>query len=141
ANEQHRLHWGLSPTEVELVQFAAQGWTNKEIGRRLYWSEIQVKRKMQDVYRKLQVSDRAQAVAAAIRHGLIKWRESRERKERAMSVCPQCGTPNADEVKNCQGCRVNLYWAFQHFEELAALRAAASMAPRPQTPAFLLQTS
>jgi DNA-binding NarL/FixJ family response regulator len=53
------------------VQLAAQGWTNKEIGKHMYWSEVQVKRKMQEVYRKLQVTDRAQAVAQAIRHGLI----------------------------------------------------------------------
>jgi len=53
------------------VRLAAQGWTNKEIGNQMYWSEVQVKRKMQDVYRKLQVTDRAQAVAEAMRHGLI----------------------------------------------------------------------
>jgi DNA-binding NarL/FixJ family response regulator len=45
--------------------------TNKQIGNQMYWSEIQVKRKMQDIYRKLQVTDRAQAVAEAMRHGLI----------------------------------------------------------------------
>ena len=71
ANEQNRLNWGLSTADIELVQLAAQGWTNKEIGKHMYWSEVQVKRKMQEVYRKLQVTDRAQAVAQAIRHGLI----------------------------------------------------------------------
>jgi DNA-binding NarL/FixJ family response regulator len=57
--------------EIELVQLASKGCTNKEIGTQLYWSEVQVKRKMQDIYRKLQVTDRAQAVAEAIRQGLI----------------------------------------------------------------------
>jgi DNA-binding NarL/FixJ family response regulator len=71
AKEQNRLNWGLSSVEIECLQFASQGWTNREIGNQLYWSEIQVKRKMQDIYRKLQVTDRAQAVAEAIRHGLI----------------------------------------------------------------------
>jgi DNA-binding NarL/FixJ family response regulator len=71
AKEQNRLNWGLSSTEIEIVRLAAQGWTNKEIGNQMYWSEVQVKRKMQDVYRKLQVTDRAQAVAEAMRHGLI----------------------------------------------------------------------
>ena len=71
ANEQNRLNWGLSTADIELVQLAAQGWTNKEIGKHMYWSEVQVKRKMQEVYRKLQVTDRAQAVAQAMRHGLI----------------------------------------------------------------------
>jgi DNA-binding NarL/FixJ family response regulator len=71
AKEQNRLNWGLNSVELECLQFASQGRTNKEIGNQLYWSEVQVKRKMQDIYRKLQVTDRAQAVAEAIRHGLI----------------------------------------------------------------------
>lgn len=71
ANEQNRLNCGLSSVEVECVQLASQGWTNREIGKQLYWSEVQVKRKMQDIYRKLQVIDRAQAVAEAMRRGLI----------------------------------------------------------------------
>ena len=71
AKEQNRLNWGLSSTEIELMRYVAQGWTNKQIGNQMYWSEIQVKRKMQDIYRKLQVTDRAQAVAEAMHHGLI----------------------------------------------------------------------
>jgi two-component system response regulator DevR len=71
AKEQNRLNWGLNSTEIELVRHAAQGWTNKQIGNQMYLSEIQVKRKMQDIYRKLQVTDRVQAVAEAMRHGLI----------------------------------------------------------------------
>lgn len=71
STEQNRLNWGLSTTEIECLKLASQGWTNKEIGKQLYWSEVQVKRKMQDIYRKLQATDRAQAVAEGIRHGLI----------------------------------------------------------------------
>jgi DNA-binding NarL/FixJ family response regulator len=69
--EHNRLNRGLSMVEIELVQLASKGCTNKEIGKQLFWSEVQVKRKMQDVYRKLQVTDRAQAVAEAMRQGLI----------------------------------------------------------------------
>lgn len=69
--EQNRLCHGLSTAEIELVRLASNGFTNKEIGRQMFWSEITVKRKMQDVYRKLRASDRAQAVAVAIREGLI----------------------------------------------------------------------
>jgi DNA-binding NarL/FixJ family response regulator len=58
-------------TEIELVRLASKGCTNKEIGKKLFWSEVQVKRKLQDVYRKLQVTDRAHAVAEAIHQGLI----------------------------------------------------------------------
>lgn len=71
ANEQERLHWGLSTVEIELLRLASNGYTNRAIGKELFWSEVQVKRKMQDIYRKLEVTDRAQAVAEAIRRGLI----------------------------------------------------------------------
>lgn len=69
--EQTRLKYGLSTKEIEIISLASKGYTNKEIGNQLFWSEIQVKRKMQEIYRKLQVTDRAQAVAVAMRQGLI----------------------------------------------------------------------
>lgn len=67
----NRLLFKLNTTEIELVRLASEGCTNREIGTKLYWSEVQVKRKMQDIYRKLEVTDRAQAVAEAMRNGLI----------------------------------------------------------------------
>lgn len=67
----NRLRYKLNTTEIELVRLASEGCTNREIGSRLYWSEVQVKRKMQEIYRKLDVADRAQAVAEAMRHGFI----------------------------------------------------------------------
>jgi NarL family two-component system response regulator LiaR len=69
--EQERARSGLSDIEIELVGLAAKGCSNKEIAARQFWSEVTVKRKMQDIYRKLQVTDRAQAVAEAMRMGLI----------------------------------------------------------------------
>jgi DNA-binding NarL/FixJ family response regulator len=69
--EQERVRSGLNDLEIELVRLAAQGCSNKEIAARQFWSEVTVKRKMQDIYRKLQVTDRAQAVAEAMRMGLI----------------------------------------------------------------------
>ncbi len=58
-----------------------------------------------------------------------------------MTECPQCGTTNEDDVKNCQRCRVNLYWAYQHYQELATLRQANALAPKPETASFLVETS
>ena len=58
-----------------------------------------------------------------------------------MVECPQCGTANDDDVKNCRGCRINLYWAFQHYEELAAIRLVNQSSPRPETAPFLVETS
>ena len=69
--EQERVRSGLSDIEIELVRLAADGCSNKEIASRQFWSEVTVKRKMQDIYRKLQATDRAQAVAEAMRMGLI----------------------------------------------------------------------
>jgi len=69
--EQERMRSGLTDLEIELVRLAAEGCSNKEIAARQFWSEVTVKRKMQDIYRKLQVTDRAQAVAEAMRMGLI----------------------------------------------------------------------
>jgi len=69
--EQERVRSGLSDLEIELVRLAAEGCSNKEIAARQFWSEVTVKRKMQDIYRKLQVTDRAQAVAESMRMGLI----------------------------------------------------------------------
>ncbi len=58
-----------------------------------------------------------------------------------MTECPQCGVLNEDDAKNCRVCRVNMYWAFQHHEELAAIRRAARLNPRPATPSFLVEAS
>ncbi len=69
--EQERVRSGLNDLEIELLRLAAAGCSNKEIAARQFWSEVTVKRKMQDIYRKLQVTDRAQAVAEAMRNGLI----------------------------------------------------------------------
>jgi DNA-binding NarL/FixJ family response regulator len=69
--EQERARSGLTDLEIELLRLAAEGCSNKEIAARQFWSEVTVKRKMQDIYRKLQVTDRAQAVAEAMRMGLI----------------------------------------------------------------------
>ena len=63
--------FGLSDTEITLLSCVADGATNREIAERFYWSETTVKRKLSDVFAKLGASDRAQAVAIAMRHGLI----------------------------------------------------------------------
>lgn len=63
--------FNLSEKEIELLGLVAEGATNRQIAERLYWSESTVKRKLSDVFEKLDVSDRAQAIAAAVRRGLI----------------------------------------------------------------------
>jgi hypothetical protein len=34
-----------------------------------------------------------------------------------------------------------MYWAFQHYEELAAIRQTNKLTPRPETSTFLIETS
>lgn len=62
----------LSIRERELLEFAAQGTSNAEIARRLSLSPNTVKTYWQRVYEKLGSSDRAGAVAEAIRRGLVR---------------------------------------------------------------------
>lgn len=63
--------FGLSDKEIDLLRLVAEGATNRQIAEHLYWSETTVKRKLSDVFQKIDVRDRAQAVAVAMRHGLI----------------------------------------------------------------------
>lgn len=69
--DRDRDQLGITDVEVEIIRLAAQGMNNKEIGKFQFWSEITVKRKMQDAYKKLGVKTRAQAVAEAMRLGFI----------------------------------------------------------------------
>lgn len=71
-NQQQTLEeFGLSAKEVELLGHVAEGNTNRQIAEKMFWSERTVKRKLSDVFRKLDATDRAHAVAVAMRHGLL----------------------------------------------------------------------
>jgi two-component system nitrate/nitrite response regulator NarL len=61
----------LSGRERELLELAADGLTTAEIAKRLYLSPNTVKTYWQRLYEKLGASDRANAVAEAIRRGLL----------------------------------------------------------------------
>jgi hypothetical protein len=54
--------------------------------------------------------------------------------------CPQCGAETRDEDWNCASCRVNLYWARQHYKDLAELRQNQGLPPGASTPPFLIKT-
>jgi DNA-binding NarL/FixJ family response regulator len=61
----------LTSRELEILRMAADGLTNREIGERIYVSVGTVKTHLDNIYRKLEVSDRAHAVAVALRRGLL----------------------------------------------------------------------
>ena len=54
--------------------------------------------------------------------------------------CPQCGTETSDDEWNCMSCRINLYWAHQHFAELAQIRERQGLTIHASTPSFLLSS-
>jgi len=51
--------------------------------------------------------------------------------------CPQCGTQTPDDEWNCVSCRINVYWASQHYESLAELRRRQDLPAAADTPPFL----
>ncbi len=61
----------LTVTELQILSHIAAGDTTKEIAQKLHWSEATVNRRVQEILIKLGVSNRAHAVAEAIRRGLI----------------------------------------------------------------------
>lgn len=61
----------LSVREIEVLDCVAQGLSNKEIADALYITEQTVKNHMTAVLRKLEVTDRVQAVLFAVRHGWV----------------------------------------------------------------------
>ena len=61
----------LSRRELEVLQLAADGLTNREIAGRLVISEKTVKNHIANIFAKLHVNDRTQAVVHALRTGLV----------------------------------------------------------------------
>jgi DNA-binding NarL/FixJ family response regulator len=61
----------LTARELDILRLVAGGQTNKEIATALFISADTVKGHLETIYRKLGVSDRAHAVAVAIRNGLV----------------------------------------------------------------------
>jgi DNA-binding NarL/FixJ family response regulator len=61
----------LTPVERDLLRLIASGLTNREIAGRMRWSVATVKKYVQRVLDKLDVSDRTQAAVVAVRRGLV----------------------------------------------------------------------
>jgi len=61
----------LSDRELEVLQLLAQGKSNKEIGAKLFISEFTVKGHLRNLFTKLNVLSRTEAISVATRRGLI----------------------------------------------------------------------
>jgi hypothetical protein len=55
--------------------------------------------------------------------------------------CPQCGAEVPEDAWNCPSCRINLYWAHLHYEELARIRTQQGLDTHASTPSFLVAVS
>jgi len=66
----------LSPREMEILQFIARGYSNKEIAHELGISRQTVKNHMTSILRKLSVNDRTQAALYALRRGWIRLQDT-----------------------------------------------------------------
>lgn len=61
----------LTPREVEILQYIAQGYLNKQIAAELGISEQTIKNHVTSILRKLNANARTEAVVVAIKQGLI----------------------------------------------------------------------
>ncbi len=61
----------LSQRELQVLQLAADGLSNKEIAEKLVISEKTVKNHIANIFSKLNVNDRTQAILYALRKGLV----------------------------------------------------------------------
>jgi DNA-binding NarL/FixJ family response regulator len=64
-------HVGLTHRESEVLVLAVAGLSNRAIAGRLVLGEETVKSHLRSIYRKLEVNDRAGAVAVALREGIV----------------------------------------------------------------------
>jgi DNA-binding NarL/FixJ family response regulator len=67
----------LSAREMEILQHAARGSSNKEIAHTLAISQQTVKNHISSILRKLDVKDRTEAAVYALRHGWIRLEDTK----------------------------------------------------------------
>lgn len=63
---------GLTQREVEILVGVANGLSSRELSARLFVSESTIKSHLRAIYRKINVHDRSQAVAYALRKGFVR---------------------------------------------------------------------
>ena len=60
----------LSPREVEVLELIGYGYSNADIGEKLFISERTVKTHVSNILRRLEIKTRISAATYAVRHGL-----------------------------------------------------------------------
>jgi len=61
----------LTEREAEVLQLLAGGKSNKDIGTQLFISEFTVKGHLRNIFAKLHVMSRTEAITAATRRGFV----------------------------------------------------------------------
>jgi two-component system response regulator DevR len=61
----------LNDNQSQILRLVGEGYTNREIAKRVHLSELTVKSYLQDIYRKLGVRNRVEAALLATREGWI----------------------------------------------------------------------
>jgi len=57
---------------------------------------------------------------------------------RSIMECPQCSAEIGDGDWNCPSCRINVYWATQHYDELVRIREERGLDRTSTSPSFLV---
>lgn len=70
-NEDAEITPHLTERELEVIKALAQGMSNKQIAQSLHISEKTVRNHASNIYKKLHIYDRTQAVIYAVRRGLV----------------------------------------------------------------------
>jgi len=76
--KEHKASYGLTSREMEVLGLMAKGSKNQEIASKLWVSEGTVKTHVSNILRKLNQTDRAQAVIAAFHLGIVDFDKSKE---------------------------------------------------------------
>ena len=71
AKKAARYEYDLTEEDLLVLREISEGATTKDIARKIHLSEATVKKRVQDILDKMGVAHRTQAVAKAIREGLI----------------------------------------------------------------------
>jgi DNA-binding NarL/FixJ family response regulator len=78
AYRKHHMPIGLTEREMDVLRAAANGYANKEIGFQLGISSQTVQVHLRNIFGKLEVGNRSEAIAMAIRYGWITLEASDE---------------------------------------------------------------
>ena len=76
----------LTQREEEVLELLTQGVTYKGVSQQLFISETTVKTHVNNIFQKLQVNDRTQAVLYALNHGFKGKRQARTSNSAMASV-------------------------------------------------------